>query len=310
MLYAIFPFCSNEVTKLRIEQIYYFVKIADLHSFSAANTELFVSQQALSTAIKNLEDYFHTQFFIRTPKGVSLSEDGEYYYEIATKILALHEQAYNHFLRQPSDSDSIKIALNSNVKNWFFPKIVSYFLSKYPSYPIEYIIVHNDDVISLLQNDEVDIGVLPILSIDNKALITLPSNLTFTSFNCTHYSLLTSTQSPLANFKSISMSTIVKYPIILSSDYSLDLFNTLIYHYCDNPNIITVDSLALQQQMVEDNLGNKLFLASNPCPNNHVCKIPILNNITICVGFLTSDKPLSTFQELFIEKAKNLIAKS
>ena len=41
---------------MRIEQFYYFVKIADLHSFSAASNELFVSQQALSTSIKNLEE--------------------------------------------------------------------------------------------------------------------------------------------------------------------------------------------------------------------------------------------------------------
>lgn len=54
---------------MRLEQFYYFVKIADLHSFSAASADLFVSQQALSTSIKNLEEDFQTELFIRTPKG-------------------------------------------------------------------------------------------------------------------------------------------------------------------------------------------------------------------------------------------------
>lgn len=39
---------------MRIEHLYYFVKAAERQSLTVAASELFVSQQALSTAIKNL----------------------------------------------------------------------------------------------------------------------------------------------------------------------------------------------------------------------------------------------------------------
>ncbi len=74
---------------MRLEQLTYFVKTANTGSFSAASMELFISQQALSTSIKNLEKEFQAQLLIRTPKGVVLSNDGKYFYEIATQILAL-----------------------------------------------------------------------------------------------------------------------------------------------------------------------------------------------------------------------------
>ena len=106
------------------------------------------------------------------------------------------------------------------------------------------------------------------------------------------------------------MSTIVKYPIVLNTTSDSSLFTKLFSLYSDNADIIYADSYTLQRQMVEDNLGNMLYLQSDPCPSDQFCKIPITNDIAVCVGFLYSTtRPLTTFQELYIEKAKNLIAK-
>ena len=296
---------------MRMEQLYYFVKIADLHSFSAASEELFVSQQALSTSIKNLEKDFKTELFIRTPRGVVLSEEGKFFYDHAVKILAIHEQIYNHFLRQPTATDSFSVALNSNVKTFYFPKIISYFLKEYPDCKINYILTRNEDIVETIHQHKADIGVLPLLRINKKYLIEFPADIEFIPLSYTHYTLLTSVHSPLSEFQSISMSTILKQPIILSTSTESSLFTQLISYYSDNADIIYADSLTLHRQMVEDNLGNMLYLQSDPCPSDKFCKIPITNDIAVCVGFLYSNsQPLSIFQNLYIEKAKNLIAKT
>lgn len=296
---------------MRLEQFYYFVKIADLHSFSAASADLFVSQQALSMSIKSLEEDFQTQLFIRTPKGVSLSEDGKYFYEQATKILAVYEQLYNHFLRQPTNTDSFTVALNANVKAFYFSKIISYFLKEYPNCKIEYKITENEDIIDHILQHQADIGVLPLLKIDKQIHFNFPPGINFVPLSYTHYSLLTSVHSPLADFKSISLSTVIKYPVILNTSTESTLFTELFYHFSDTPNIIYADSLPLQRQMVEDNLGNMLFLQTDPVPSDQYCKIPLSNDIAVCVGFVYSDTPpLTTFQKLYIEKAKNLIDKT
>lgn len=295
---------------MRLEQFYYFVKIADLHSFSAASSELFVSQQALSTSIKNLEEDFQTELFIRTPRGVVLSAEGKYFYDYAVKILALYEQIYNHFLRKPTSADSVNIALNANVKTFYFSKVISYFLKEYPECTINYLITKNEHVTEAVLSHRADLGVLPVLKIDKKLHITFPEEITFVPLSHTHYYLLTSVHSPLAEFKSVSMSTIVKYPIVLNTTSDSSLFTKLFSLYSDNADIIYADSYTLQRQMVEDNLGNMLYLQSDPCPSDQFCKIPITNDIAVCVGFLYSTtRPLTTFQELYIEKAKNLIAK-
>lgn len=295
---------------MRLEQFYYFVKIADLHSFSAASNELFVSQQALSTSIKNLEENFHTELFIRTPRGVVLSSEGEFFYKHAVKILEIYEHVYNHFLREPANSDSFSVALNANVKTFYFPKIISYFLKEYPTCKINYLITDNDQIIDNILEHKANIGVLPVLKVEKQIQTTFPNTIKFIPLSYTHYDLLTSIHSPLAELKSISMSTIIKYPVILNTASDSTLFTQLFSMYSNNVELIYTDSFSLQRQMVEDNLGNMLSLQSSPCPSNQFCKIPITNDISVCVGFVYSTElPLTTFQELYIEKAKNLIAK-
>lgn len=296
---------------MRLEQFYYFVKIADLHSFSAASADLFVSQQALSTSIKNLEEDFRTELFIRTPRGVVLSEDGKFFYDRAVEILSISEQIYRHFLYEPATSDSFNVALNANVKTFYFPRIISYFLKEYPLVKINYMITPNENIIDTVLQGRATFGVLPVLRLEKEFPFTLPPEINFIPLIYTHYALLTSIDSPLANFKSISISTIVKYPIILNTSTDSSLFAQAFSHYSDSANIFYADSFTLQRQMVEDNLGNMLFLQSDPSPSERFCKIPITNDIAVCVGFLhNSTTPLSSFQQFFVEKSKNLIAKS
>ncbi|MDO4280122.1 MAG: LysR family transcriptional regulator [Peptococcaceae bacterium] len=295
---------------MRLEQLYYFSKIADLHSFTAASEELFISQQALSTSMKKLEKEFQTALFIRTPRGVSLTEDGQYFYERVAKIMALHEEIYNHFLRQIEAPDSLSVALNANIKRYYFPKIISHFLKNYPDNPINYISAKNNDVIDLVLNKEATFGVLPVLRADNSSLTELPEELTFLPLSSTHYCLLTDAKSPLAGYKSLSMSTIIKYPIILNASSESTLFSQLIAFYDEKAPVIHVDSIPLQEQMVEDDLGNMLYLESQATPSDKFVKILISNNISVCVGFIyRSDLDFSPLQRIYLEKAKNLIAK-
>lgn len=299
---------------MRFEQIYYFVKIADLHSFSAASEHLFVSQQALSTSIKNLEKDFHTTLFIRTPRGVTLSDDGRYFYDIARKMLSLYEELHCHFLITPENQaiiEPLNITLNSTIKNFFFTKSISYFYKKFPSYTVNYIIKDNHDIIDTLLNKEADLGVLPVLKLDADLQTTIPDTLHFIPFHESRFSLITNINSPLARFKSVSMSTVVKHPIIINNNSMIDerLLQKALELTNEPANIINADSNELLRQFVQDNIGNAIVpdIDSSPLPD--CIKIPITDNMIISIGFLHDNTPLTKLQTLFIDKAINFIEK-
>ena len=108
---------------MRIEHLYYFVKVAERRSLTVAASELFVSQQALSTAIKNLETEFHTQLLVRHRRGVTLTDEGQYFYDMALKIIDLSAELNKHFLAHETYSyASLSVVINSRAKEYFFPR--------------------------------------------------------------------------------------------------------------------------------------------------------------------------------------------
>ena len=303
-----------EVLFMRFEQLYYFIKIADLHSFSAASNYLFVSQQALSTSIKNLENKFQTTLLTRTPRGVVLTEEGKYFYNIARKMLLLYEDLYNHFVVEPDyqkNTESINITLNKSIKDFYFNKIISYFFKHFPSRKINYLIHKNEEIIDCLIHNEADLGVLPILTINNHIQTDIPEDFNFIPFHKARLALLTNINSPLAHFKSISMSTIVKYPLILN-DFSMNgenIYTDIFALFTKNSQIIIADNYPLLIQFIEDNIGHAIIPENNPVPSPQCIKIPITDNIDFSVGFIYKTLPLSEFQKLYIDKSINLIEK-
>ena len=73
---------------MELRQLKYFVKVAELLSFSRASKALYITQSTLSQQIKQLEDELDMALFYRTNHKVSLTEAGETFLEGAKKTLA------------------------------------------------------------------------------------------------------------------------------------------------------------------------------------------------------------------------------
>lgn len=70
-----------------LRQIKYFVRIAELGSFSRAAQQLHVAQPALSRHVQSLEAELGTQLLVRTTRGVSLTEAGRAVIEHGVELL-------------------------------------------------------------------------------------------------------------------------------------------------------------------------------------------------------------------------------
>lgn len=77
------------VNGLTIQQLKYVVKIADSKSMNKAASELFVSQPALSSTIKDLEEELHIEIFSRTNRGIMITPEGEAFLSYARQMVEL-----------------------------------------------------------------------------------------------------------------------------------------------------------------------------------------------------------------------------
>ena len=86
---------------MNIQQLRYVVETADRGSMTAAATELFVAQPALSRAVRQLERELDVTIFRRAGRGIALTSQGEAFVARARRVLRSIDA-----LRRLSDGDA------------------------------------------------------------------------------------------------------------------------------------------------------------------------------------------------------------
>lgn len=75
---------------MTLQQLTYLVTVAECGNITDAAERLFLSQPSLSAAIHNLEKEMGVTAFVRSNKGVTVTQEGE---ELLSFARMLHEQA-------------------------------------------------------------------------------------------------------------------------------------------------------------------------------------------------------------------------
>jgi len=82
---------------INLDQYRVFLETARCKSFTKAAEQLFITQPAVSQAIRQLEEYLDAKLFSRSPRGVTLTGEGELLYRYAEGAISLLEGAENRF---------------------------------------------------------------------------------------------------------------------------------------------------------------------------------------------------------------------
>lgn len=112
-------------------KVFYYV--ASEESFSKAAAKLFISQSAVSQSIKTLEDKLETTLFIRHPKNIRLTNEGQTLYNHAEPAFHLLESGENK-LREIHHLERgvINIAVNDTICKYYLLNHLKAFNENYP----------------------------------------------------------------------------------------------------------------------------------------------------------------------------------
>jgi len=138
---------------------------------SAAAKKLFISQPAVSQSIKQLETKLGGSIFFRTPKGMKLTAEGEILYEFIEKAYGFIMTAEAKFKEvQNLEAGEIVIGASDTLCAFYLLPYLEQFHSKYPQIKIKVTNRTTYEIINLLRNGNVDLGIINLPIKDDKHL--------------------------------------------------------------------------------------------------------------------------------------------
>lgn len=286
---------------MKITQLEYFCAVARCHSITQAASQLYVTQPAISSAIKELEKEFSLNLLIRSKSNITLTKEGEIFYQKASKLLEMVHQTSSEMGDLAKQIAPLKIGIPPLLSTLFFPDLLLVFQEKYPNIPVELYEYASLKAASLVQNGSLDIALvnMDFYNVDKLNSYTLLTD---------QIVFVTAPDHPLAKEKELTAGQLEHEPVILYNTDSVQ--NTTLMNYFKasgiTPNVIMhASQLFTIHQFIQEKLGGA-FLYSSLLKNlPDLVGIPVVPTIQQEIGFVWSkDKYLNNSVESFVSFTK------
>ena len=209
---------------MEFRQLRYFVKVAELRSFSEASKALFISQSTLSQQIKQLEEELGVELLVRDSRHVSMSDYGEQYLPYAKQVL----KDVDTSAERMNDVRQLKIGtLNVGATYTFCPLLadtVRDYMKKYPGIKLKVYCRSMENLMEMLEHGQLDVALSykPLQSYDD-----IDSHILFNSNLC----VIAGKDNPVAKKEKIRLAELENLPLVLPAKglQARNAFDSLLY---------------------------------------------------------------------------------
>lgn len=191
---------------MEIDQLRYFLKVAERGSFTRASEELLVSQPALSRSILKLEDELGQPVFERRTRSVALTEAGTLLQARARQIMQIIEDTRAE-ISDDGESGRIRLGVIPTIAPYFLPDFLSHFSDTFPKAQLIVQEETTEKLLKSLTQGEIDLGIL--------ALPIPAKYLEIEELFEEELFLVLPPDHPLAQKKNIKLSDVESYPFVL-----------------------------------------------------------------------------------------------
>lgn len=302
------------------DQLYYLIEISKSPSLNMASQKLHITPQALSTAIKKLEDELGFELLNRSFKGISLTGNGEWLVQEASLFLnKIEEKKEQHlFTKNQTHRGELSIAINySGINNNIVGQLVGSLYEEEPDLRIKLKETSKDAILEAIMQQTIELGFIFRTKVNGAYIDHLDSNLDFEPLFCGNLVLMTAPSTELAKFNSITLKKIVQHPLCVynpnaeSKDFMYylitDIFNFPVQYSCES-------SFSVYREKLRRGIANTLsvYFTTEQQPNNYVEGMKIVNlrdDIKIFFGFVRhQNSSLSENGAFFLERLRDSIA--
>ena len=242
----------NRDFNLNLYKIFY--EVAKNKSISAASKNMYISQPAISKAIKNLETDLGVVLFYRTLNGTVLTEKGQELFEYV-------EEAFNNFRAAEKkmnenknlEKGSLSVGIPSHIASFYLMNRIVKFHEKYSKIDVTVVNRPSSELLKLLENNEIDF-VIDTMSFKDELDCFNVKKLTTLS----HCFVALKDSELVEEKEEYSLSDLSKVPLILPvfhSSHRQHLDSLAKDNNVSLENILSIETSELIYSMVKKGLG-------------------------------------------------------
>ena len=144
---------------VKLELYRVFKEVAETGNISSAAKNLYISQSAVSQSIKQLETALQARLFARSPRGVSLTSEGQMLYQYVRSALGLLATGEDKLSQaQQLLLGSLVIGASDTVTSQFLVPYLDEFHRLHPGIRLKIVSGRSAKVLSMLKSGAVDIA--------------------------------------------------------------------------------------------------------------------------------------------------------
>lgn len=144
---------------LMLKEMEYVYAVYQERSFSKAAKKLYLSQPALSAAVRKAEEEIHTAIFDRSTNPVCLTAAGEYYIDAVRRILDIREEMQTYFDALVGECQgTVQVGAASFFCAHILPDVIEEFQRQYPAWRVSILEANAEDLRKCLQSGVIDLS--------------------------------------------------------------------------------------------------------------------------------------------------------
>lgn len=267
---------------MKLTQLEYFCTAVQCKSITQAAKKLYVTQPAISGAIRELEKEFAVSLFSHSRNKLSLTEDGQAFYLRAAALLQEVETARQELHDLGGARHPVTVGIPPLWGTTFFPDLLRDFGKTYPDISLTFYEYGSARAAALVKEEELDVALVNMSLND-------PEQFQSVCIGRDHFVLVVDPAHPFASRTSVTLEELTQVPLVMYNTDSVqnhtigDRFSQLGLH----PNVLIYTSqIYTMKAMIHNNTCASFFYASLLQDHPDMVGIPIEPRIEQKVGLI------------------------
>ena len=294
---------------MRLAQLKYLSALADAKSITGAAKSLYISQPALSEAIKDLEEEVGYEIITRTNKGIVFTQLGEMALEKAKIVLNIVDEIQNLGTKQNKSLTKLFIGGVPYAFDTFLLDVIINLQEKYPDFKILLSENSSFDLLKDMSSNKLNLAIILMCNEDADALEKDMRAKGLETINLFSQEMCfwVGPKNPLANQSSTTMEGILQYPLV----YYKGNFNQYTRKFLGD--FVPANELKLIKIDDRESVKKYVFKSKSTvimprhCDNSNYLIPLVAENCPmkadICI-VKSQNRPLSLEEKIFIEELK------